>query len=507
MSAKKDTLPEELRMRFNSHIASRTGLYFKGYDMADLDGAITGRMASCGMDSALSYYTYLTMSDKKEDELRELLNRLTVNHTYFFRNEAHFKALRDKVLPELLQRKRAGSHGRGNDRPAIRVWSAGCSTGEEPYSIAMTIRDAVPDIENWDISIIATDASTEALEKAKRGLFTKNSVKNISRETLEKYFTRDESKTGTILHRINNDIKNMVSFSFHNLMEDPFPSDIDIIFCRNVVIYFEFQTTVDIMNRFHSSLSEDGYMFIGYSESLYFMQNKFSMVVYDDAIYYIRTDPDTDTTKNRQELIPSRQKTINEILEEISRSELLAELEEENKKAAELPKQVEEVLIQAMKSFYMKDYNRAMALAEQAASLDRHSVDPHYLAAEINVNRGRLTEAKANISHVLKLNSLFAPAHYLLGCILIEEQKPQKAKESLKRAIYIDKDFPLAHFYLAHLYKNEGENTPAIREYRNTIKILSKKAMNEVIAYSGGFSTATVMDACRDNIERLKFES
>ncbi len=195
MVGKRMTFSEELKNKFKNFVTSRCGLYFRDYDLRSLEDAVTARMQSCGFDSALAYHNYLTTSEKKEDEFRELLNLLIVNHTYFFRNEPHFRALREKVLPEIIKNKRAERHLLGdrkgiqsNGKPKIRIWSAGCSTGEEPYSIAMVIRDLMGDLNEWDVEIYATDVSTHALEKAKTGVYGKNSMGLVNKE----YEKKDE---------------------------------------------------------------------------------------------------------------------------------------------------------------------------------------------------------------------------------------------------------------------------------------------------------------------------
>jgi chemotaxis protein methyltransferase CheR len=191
------------------------------------------------------------------------LNRLTINHTYFFRNEAQFKALEERVLPELIERKRS-SVGRehvgrgtsnvqrptsyGTERPTLRIWSAGCSTGEEPYSIAISLRETIPDIDEWDVQIFATDASEEALSRARRGIYGKNAVKPVSEERLEKYFTESADRDRSTKYEVRSTIKKMVTFNFHNLIEDEFQFGFDIIFCRNVVIYFEMDTTMNCIS-------------------------------------------------------------------------------------------------------------------------------------------------------------------------------------------------------------------------------------------------------------------
>jgi len=452
------------------------------------------------------YYSHITTSEQREEELRELLNLLTINHTYFFRNEPHFNALRENIFPEIVGRKAM------DQRPVLRIWAAGCSTGEEPYSIAMTALDVIENAEDWDIQIIATDASTAALEKARKGVYPKNAVRHIDADHLEKYFTKGKGAVGGARfadrqerYAIRDTVKNMVNFGFHNLIDEEFPAGFDIIFCRNVVIYFELDTTIKVMNKFYTSLNDKGYLFIGYSETLHFISNKFKMAYSNDAIFYRKAMD--EAAPEGQDLTPAAEKIeLEKILEEISKKERQAEAKAGQKPAPTLPKRAEDILVEAVKSFHLKEYHRALSLTDEVLTLDKGAVDPHYLAAEIYVNQGKFDEAKERLEAALHLNALFAPAHYLYGCIYMEENVLEKSKESLKKALYIDKDFSLAHFYLAQAYKNEAKVNDAIREYRNTLKVLSTKHLEDIIAYGGGFNIATLMSICRDNIERLKTE-
>lgn len=503
----KIAFPEELKLRLKSFITERSGLYFRDHDLKGLEDALAERIRSLGMDSAVKYYSYITDPEHREDELRELLNKLTITHTYFFRNEPQFRALKEKIMPEIIDRKLKENLVSDGERkkPSIRIWSAGCSTGEEPYSIAMILLDILPDIDLWDIQVIATDASTEAIDSARRGFYGKSSLKPVDREHIEKYFTVKEVEQGE-RYAIKSDVKRLVTFGFHNLMADDFPGGFDIIFFRNVSIYFDLETTIKILGRMYSCLNAAGYLLIGYSESLYFMQDKFRMVDWQEAIYYRKVSPGEARHVETPKPAPEG-RTLDEVLEEISRAERAAQLETEAHKVKLPQKNIEEMLVRATKLYHTKDYEKALTVLREAITYEKEAVAPHYLQAQIYVNMGKFREAKQALASALAKDRMFAPAHYLLGCISLEESMYEAAKENLKKAIYIDKDFSLAHFYLANAYRSEGRPADAIREYRNAIKLLSAAESGDILAYGGGFDAAAFIGACRDNIERLKMES
>jgi chemotaxis protein methyltransferase CheR len=512
--------PEELKIKFRNYVTGRCGLYFRDYDLKDLEGAIAKRMDTVNVASPLNYYNILTASQHREDEFRELLNLLTIKHTYFFRNEPQFQALGGEVLPKIVERKLSSLRGReapeaisksgiasaptaprNDDRPALRIWSAGCSTGEEPYTIAMVVSDVISDLEDWSIQILATDASESALAQAQKGLYSKNSVKHVDAEHLDRYFIKEGGGRDT-QYAIRNTIKNMVTFGYFNLMDADYPEGFDIIFCRNVVIYFEFETIARVMSRLYPSLLDDGYLFVGYSETLQFMQDKFKMVASHDSIYYRKTRaPVREAVK---EAAPEEKIDLDRALEDISRQELEAELALEAKKKPLVAKNIEELLVRIIKFMHLKEYDNALGLVDKAILSDDKNLELHYLAAEIFLNQGRVDQAKDRLSRALKADSMFMPAHYLIGCIYMQEGKINEARNSLKKALYLDKNFIMAYFYMAQIFRNEGKRNESIREYRNTLKRLAGYSDSDIVPYSGGFNAATLMSVCRDNLERLK---
>lgn len=463
-------------------------------------------MAEKAFDSPVSYYNYITTSQDREDELRELLNRITIKHTYFFRNEPQFKALKDKILPEIIDRKAAAAYSTG-EKPTIRIWSAGCSTGEEPYTIAMIIKDMMIDPASINIQIIATDASQEAIANARKGVYGTNAMRLVDRAHRDAYFKELKKSGMDERYAISDEIKNMVSFGYHNLMEDEYPSGFDVILCRNVVIYFELETTVKVMSRFYSSLNDSEYLLIGYSETLYFMPEKFKMVNWHEAIYYRKLAKGVILPPGQEPVFTiSKDKELQAALEEISRKELLADMEMDKTLEVAPSKGIKDILLESLKAIHLKDYAKAIGLLNEASLIDDKAPDPYYLAAEVYFNQGRFKEAREKLSHLLRQNPMFAPAYYLSGCIYMGENNLPAAKESIKKALYIDKDLWMAHFYLGQLYKAEDNINSAIREYRNTLKGLSGRVSDDIIAYSGGFNAATLMSVCRDNVERLKLQ-
>jgi len=221
-----------------------------------------------GFRSFAEYSRYVTTKEGS-DELISMIDSLSTNLTSFFREEAHFRKLHE-ILPEMV-----GS----SSRCGLRVWCAGCSTGEEPYSLAITIKESLNGRgQGANVSIVATDISTRVLRTAAAGIYSSERVKKISPSLLSKYFQIGHGKwQGS--YRVKNDLKNMITFMRVNLMERPlFDQPFDVIFCRNVMIYFDKETQGRLINRFYHSLGAKGWLFIGHSESLTGLNHSFRYV-------------------------------------------------------------------------------------------------------------------------------------------------------------------------------------------------------------------------------------
>lgn len=212
------------------------------------------------------------LSDSTGHKFSNLIDTLSTNVTSFFREEKHFHFLRNKFLPNLLERKKQD----GNSK--IRGWSAGCSSGEEPHSIGITLLEALGGSGRWDLKILATDISTRMLEKARQGIYEMNRINGISPEHLQKYFITTHLKD-QLAYQANNQLKSVLMFHYLNLMEAwPIKGPVDFIFCRNVMIYFDKETQQDLVRRYWNLLEPGGILFTGHSESLTGIEHQFCYV-------------------------------------------------------------------------------------------------------------------------------------------------------------------------------------------------------------------------------------
>lgn len=256
---------EEFRL-FRNLIYGEAGIFLKENRKDFLENRLVKRMEETEITSPFRYYKYVC--ENKGTELLILLDILTVNETSFYRNKPQMDLFRNVVLTELIKRK-------GQDfQKSLRIWSAGCSTGEEPYTIAMLVRDAIAFEKSWDIRIYASDLSLTALQAAKKGEYEADKVNaTLDDIFIYRYFEKNNSH-----YRVRNDIRDMVIFDYHNLKNDNGLKGLDVIFCRNVMIYFDGEEQKRLVNKFYDSLNPGGYLFIGHAESLQGMNTGFKFL-------------------------------------------------------------------------------------------------------------------------------------------------------------------------------------------------------------------------------------
>ncbi len=225
-----------------------------------------------GFKSYKEYYDFVK-NDKAEIEIVNMLDAISTNLTSFFREPAHFTFLTETIIPQFVEAKRAVG-----DKD-VRVWSAGCSSGEEPYSLAFTLMDHLETIQTWNVKILATDLSTQVLEMATKGLYKEERVKAMPTNILRKYFQKGVKDNNGVF-RVRPEAQQMISFKRFNLMDPTFPfhKKFSFIFCRNVMIYFDKPTQQKLIAKFYNVLEPDGYLLIGHSESLTGVQHQFKYI-------------------------------------------------------------------------------------------------------------------------------------------------------------------------------------------------------------------------------------
>jgi chemotaxis protein methyltransferase CheR len=248
-------LSDETFHLFRDLIYRETGIHIRENKRILVSNRLRKRVIALGMESFDQYYRYLTYMKEGKREIPFFINAVSTNETYFYRGDTHFEVLKTAILPELLKNKKA-----------IKIWSAGCSTGEEPYTICIVILENAGSEWQGVIEIVATDINTKVIETAEKGIYSGRTLQYIHPELIKKYFT----DLGNGRYQVKEFVQRRVRFLVHNLLkEDPPCAGFDLIFCRNVMIYFDKRTQRELVDgSFAKALLPDGYLFIGHSESL-----------------------------------------------------------------------------------------------------------------------------------------------------------------------------------------------------------------------------------------------
>ncbi|MBI5194287.1 MAG: protein-glutamate O-methyltransferase [Nitrospirae bacterium] len=257
---------------FRGFIYSNAGINLNSTKKNLLQTRLIKRLKQTECES-FSQYFRLIKNDSTGEELIAMLNAISTNLTRFFREEEHFKFLKQTVLPAIIANKRK------KDDRRIRIWSAACSSGEEPYTLGLTLLPLIENPLGWDIKILATDISTDILKKASEGIYEEEKVSDIPKNLLETFFTKEKIENKTCYY-VKPLLHNIITFRRLNLIQDnyPFKGKFDFIFCRNVMIYFDKKTQEGIVNKFYNYLEDGGYLFIGHSESLNGVKSPFKYI-------------------------------------------------------------------------------------------------------------------------------------------------------------------------------------------------------------------------------------
>lgn len=434
-------------------------------------------MEQLGLDREDEYYARLRGGASRlvEVELRHLLNLVTVTETCFFRDASQFRLLRDHIMPGLI----AGG------RRVLRIWSAGCSSGEEAYSIALTLADMglYAPSSGWTIEIVGTDLNSTMLEKARSGVYTARAVRNVEGRLLERYFEHD----GKAFH-LSDEIRRRVTFEFGNLTQTPMPSSgqQDIVFCKNVAIYFRPEVTRKLVRGLHDTLTPGGLLFLGHAESLWQMSEGFEVVEHERAFCYRKSAGDAG-------VVPEADRTTVRLKPNTTTLRL--------KPAATIAIDVQ--YDRCLAAFRAGDWAAAEAGLARLMRSWPTFVPACLLLGGVYAHSARYDEAVEQARAVLALSDLEPRAHLLLGMIAARRQRDDEAVRSLRRALYLDDSLALAHFWLGNLYRDRGDVARACQEYENVVRDWERHTLELTEEFASDLTAQQLVEFCRDSLQRL----
>ena len=482
------SFPDQLLSRLSERFAAQMGWHFPRERWRELATGIETAARELGIADATAYARELLAATLSKRQIEVLAGALTVGETYFFRDPRSFAILGEHVFPDLIRARR--DCGR-----RLRIWSAGCCTGEEAYSLAIVLDRLLPDIDDWQITLLATDINARFLERAVEGTFSEWSFRGAPVWLKERYFNTVTGNTVTgnpvagrrfaILPRI----KSLVTFAYLNLGEDSYPSltnntnAMDLILCRNVLMYFSAERAAQALRNFHRSLVSNGLFLFSAVEASPQLAQLFVQVPFEGGVVYRK--------KNEFDVAPQPVATV-------------PEMEESNgappwsfdRPAAPLPiaEDSPDGYATALASFEQGRYAEAASVLNTDVVTD---LDSATLLARIYANLGDLSAARSWAERAIAVDRTNALSHYLRALILQEQNQLPEAQATLQKTLYLQPDFVLAHFALGNLEDRQGRRSVAARHFNNALDLLGKFADNDVLPHSDGMAAGSLKEAIR----------
>jgi chemotaxis protein methyltransferase CheR len=461
-----DAVPDVLWLRVSKFIARNTGLHFPAERRSDLQRGLAAAAAEFGFADSASCVDWLLSASLTRPQLNILASHLTIGETYFFRERKAFDALAEHVLPELIRRRR----GRGQQ---LRLWSAACSTGEEPYSLAILVQRLLPDWKDWNLTILATDINERFLRKAVAGVFGEWSFRDSPPGFKERYFT----PTPEGRFEIAADIKKCVSFAHMNLAQDRFPppaidtNAMDVIFCRNVLIYFTASHTRKLVENLRHALVDEGWLVVSPSECSQALFSRFVAVNFPGSILYRK-----GTVEER---IPAAWAPSSDTVAAIAAPAIAAaHLSAQPSAPPSAPPSTQPSTMPA-----------SPVCAEDTRGPQAFSLQARALA-----NQGRHADALAWSERWIASDRIDAAAHYMHAMILQEMGEHEEARNSLQRTVYLQPDFALAHFALGNLARAETRTAQANKHFSNALRLLRGCPPNALLPESDGMTAGRLVE-------------
>jgi len=471
-----NALPDSLLSRLSDFLEAQMGLHFPRARWSDLERGIAAAARESGYAKAEGYIHWLLSAPLSRTQIEGLASHLTVGETYFFREKQSLDIFEHQILPELLR-------ARAQSEKHLRIWSAGCCSGEEPYSIAMLFDRLIPDFENWNLTILATDINPQFLRKAAQGIYGAWSFRDTPDWLKERYFTRRRDGRLEIQPRI----RRMVTFSYLNLAEDAYPSLVnstnamDVIFCRNVLMYFAQERARKVVDKLHRSLVEGGWLITSPTETSNVQFSAFTAVEFPGAFLYRRMAASGPRTVAAGHPFPwyDRETAAVQAATPVAPSGSGAF----------------SVALSAFAPEILQETGDAHAKeAEDANSHEHDECEMPWRKARACADEGRLAEASAWCEQAIAADKLNPAHYYLLATIEQERGQSEAAERSLGRALYLEPDFALAHFALGNLCLSEGRQREARRHFGNALTLLRACPTDALLPEADGLSAGRLVE-------------
>ncbi len=462
----RHTLPDLLLSSLSDFVAARFGLNFPKERWRDLERGVAAAAREFGQPDAESCARWLLSASLTHNHVEILASHLTIGETYFFREKKSLEIFEEQIIPELLRSRHEGVRH-------LRIWSAGCAAGEEPYSIAMLLDRLLPDYEQWHITILATDINPQSLRRAMGGVYSKWSFRGVPEWIRTRYFkNREDGRFELSPH-----IRKKVTFSYLNLVDDVYPSllnntnAVDVIFCRNVLMYFTLDKAREVAMKFSRSLAEGGWLIVSPTETLNALFSPLTAVEFNGGVLYRKGA----AAEPQEAAIVGHQHPL----------------------FAPEPDAIHFRIPFAAKPAIEEMAQQPVATApEPGAALPPKQDDGSAFCATARsyANQGRLTDAVEWCERAIAADKLNPAYHYLLATIQQELGQTGAAVQSLLRTLYLDSRFVLAHFTLANIRLSQSRHRKASRSFSNALALLRTHPHEEILPESDGLTAGRLAE-------------
>ncbi len=461
-------LDRHVLTQYAGFLLAQSGLHFTQSNMSDLEHGIRMTMESTGIDSPTRLLAQMAAQGDQAKALFDALARnVTIGETYFLRYPDQFTALQKDIFPELIKERR-------NQKDLyLRLWSAGCSSGEEAYSMAIVLRDLLPDFERWRIQILATDINRESLTRAETGDYGAWSFRGVTDDVITRHFI---PRADGRMFSVHPQLKKVVRFQYLNLGDDCYPSlltqttSMDFVFCRNVLIYFNEKSASHVIHRLHSSLIDGGTLMVGPVEPNEMMFRQFdSRFAYGTMIYSRRRETPDVVEEVKQAAakavhsktpLPGTITAPPKILPKVAAVPRKKRSSDANDPAA---------FIQLAQAAWKDGHHeRAGNHARRAVELDPRLGEGHFLLALIDADRGNFEAAEEHVERATACSPLEVRVHHLASIIASERSDWESSITHLKKCVFLDRHFVLGHFGLAVALR-ETQNTGESARYLKNV--------------------------------------
>ncbi len=471
------------------------GLYFPENRFQELEKGIAAAARDLHYpDDPDALYNWLRSPETlSPHEIKALSTHLTIGETYFFREKSGLKLLTEKILPELTNQRKGA-------KPFLRIWSAGCSSGEEPYSLAILLKETLPDIHNWNITILATDISEKALSKARKGTYTPWSFRDTPESLRNKYFQHEANHW-----TLDPEIKKMVHFTYMNLTQDIFPSvknntsDMDVIFCRNVLMYLTPDHIKKTAGKFYESLSESGWLITSQVELNDEYFSAFSREIYEQGIFYQKNSTKEPLKtqkifKDPSAISPPKQAPSLKRSGEIPLPQFTA-LKKSLEPAHALPNALSSKSKKEDPWSLYKAGKYDLCILESLDCLSHQpdNADCLYLLAKSYANTGRLEEASQSAEDLV---TVYPEPDFLFlyASILTERNLMEEAEKILRKILYLNPDHLPSYLFMGRIAKITGNPALSEKYYLKALDLLSLLGDHETVEGTEGMTAGRLKE-------------